>query len=304
MPCNWIPVQGRFSRPGLELRRKVFRKMPIHFGTDVWSPPQGWDHDYDWKAPPNQRCEGGATAFRYHRWGPMQRYRDVTTSITYTFYAHVPYVHVSSTMDFTEDRSARMVRMGEIVVDHSAKPGSAQNEGETPPADVFSHYAWPDAAGAVVERDVMASLDEEGWAALDGLARGALAILERDVPWVAAYDAERGYGMATLRRAQFAGNRLGGPIPHSAPCTYLSNYGWGFTYWSRPMVAPLGQRQTPLDRNTAIAAGTLFATEEALLVFEPGNDGGPAQERLKEVTEAQARFVRPLRFVYKGTGPW
>ena len=99
-------------------------------------------------------------------------------------------------------------------------------------------------------------------------------------------------------------NRLGGPIPHSAPCTYLSNYGWGFTYWSRPMVAPLGQRQTPLDQNTAIAAGTLFATEEALLVFEPGSPGEPAQERLKEVTAAQARFVRPLRLVYKGTGPW
>jgi len=274
-----------------------FRSTPIHFGADVWSPPQGWDHDYDWPAPPNQRCEGGTTALRYHRWGPMERYRDVVVSITYTFYAHVPYVHVSSTMAFTENRSVRAVRMGEIVVNHTRTPegGGEKEEGEA--RDVFPRMAWPDADGSIFVREVNAHRGADGRANVAGVVPGALGILDRDVPWVAGYNTAAGYGLASLRRSQFAGNRLGGPVPHSVPCTYVANYGWGFTYWSRPMVYPPGAKGTVLDQNTAVAAGTLFATEEALLVFEPDPELG-------QVRGAYERLVEPLRQQFKGTGPW
>ena len=132
---------------------------------------------------------------------------------------------------------------------------------------------------------------------VEGIAPGALGILDRDVPWVAGYEAEKGYGMATLRRSQFVGNRLGGPIPHSAPCTYVSNYGWAFTYWSRPMILPLGMKKTAEDQNMAVAAGTIFATEEGLLVFQP-------DAALSRVREHYRRFVEPLKLQYQGTGPW
>ena len=272
-----------------------YKTVPIHFGTDVWSPGQSWDHDYDWVRPPNENRTGGVLAFRYHRWGPLQHYRDVAVSITYTFYAHVPYVHVSSVMEFTADRSARAVRMGEIVVSHSRTPDAEDAEQESP--DVFTHYAWPNDDGSTAICEVDAHRDNEGQANLEGVARGALAILDRDVPWVAGYHADQAYGMASLRKSQFAGNRLGGPVPASAPCTYVANYGWGFTYWSRPMVYPLGEKGTPLDQNSAVAAGTIFATEEALLFFTP-DDG------LRGVSRAQRRFAEPLRLRFKGTGPW
>ena len=278
-------------------RRMFYNTIPCHFGTDIWSPPQGWDHDYDWAVPPNQKLEGGATALRYHRWGPLQTYRDVVVSITYTFFAHVPYVQVSSTMRFTKDRSARAVRMGEIVVSHSHAPAPNEKDAGGKSPEAFSHYAWPDDNHRVVTREINAYRGADGRANVEGLAPGALAILGRDVPWVAGYHLDKGYGMASLRRAQFAGNQLGGPTPHSAPCTYVANYGWGFTYWSRPMAYPLGAKGTPLDRNTAIAAGTLFAIEEALLVFEPDAE-------LRQVRDAHRRFTEPLRFQFKGTGPW
>ncbi|NIA14510.1 MAG: hypothetical protein GWP08_10545 [Nitrospiraceae bacterium] len=278
-------------------RRMFYKTIPCHFGTDIWSPPQAWDHDYDWAVPPNQRLEGGETALRYHRWGPLRTYRDVVVSITYTFYAHVPYVHVSSTMVFTENRSARAVRMGEIVVSHSRAPGPNEKDADGKSPEVFTHYAWPDDKQRVVTREINAHRDAEGRANIEGVAPGALAILDRDVPWVAGYHLDKGYGMASLRRSQFTGNQLGGPIPQSAACTYVANYGWGFTYWSRPMAYPLGAKETPLDRNTVIAAGTLFATEEALLVFEPDAE-------LREVRDAHRRFTEPLRFQFKGTGPW
>ncbi len=277
-------------------RLMLYRNVPTHFGADVWSPPQSWDHDYDWKAPPNHKLLRGPIATRYHRWGPFQHYTDVVASITYTFYAQVPYIHVSTVFDFTADRSVRAVRMGEIVVDHSRKPGVARdpaNEGR----EVFTHYAWPDEAGGVFSREINAHRDPDGMENVEGLARGAIGILERDVPWVAGYNTKLDYGMASLRLRQFVGNRLGGPIPHTAPCTYVANYGWAFTYWSRPMVYPLGLKGTDLDRNMALAAGTLFATEEALLVFEP-------DASLRVVREARQRLVAPLRHKFKGTGPW
>jgi len=278
-----------------EAPEMFYKTVPIHFGTDIWSPGESWDHDYDWAEPPHQKREGGPLALRYHRWGPLEHYRDVVVSITYTFYAHAPYVHVSSVMEFTADRSARAVPLGEIVVSHSRRPGAESEEGAPP--DIFTHYAWPNLDGSTAVREVDTCRDGEGQANVPGIAPGALAILDRDVPWVAGYHAAGAYGLATLRRSQFAGNRAGGPAPCSAPCTYLANYGWGFTYWSRPVVYPLGEKGTPLDQNTAIAAGTLFAVEEALYFFEPDED-------LRVVRDAHRRFSEPLRFRFEGTGPW
>lgn len=299
--ANLDPKSGALARSriagGGEQDWMFYRSVPMHFGVDAWSPPQGWDHDYDWTSPPNHRVELGPLVARYHRWGPMQNYPDVVVSITYTFYAHVPYIHVSSTMEFTKERSARAVRIGEIVVSHTHRAGPDERDADGKSPDVFTHYAWPTESGAATIIEVNAHRDEEGRANLEGVAPGTLAILDRDVPWVAGYHADRAYGMASLRRAQFAGNRLGNPVPYTVPCTYVANYGWGFTYWSRPVVYPYGMRTTPEDQNTAIAAGTLFAAEEALLFFKPDPE-------CLAVREAHRRFTAPLRLQFKGTGPW
>lgn len=288
---------ARRAGHGQDETMSMHQNIPIHFGTDAWSPPATWDHDFNWPAPPNQKRSGGAIALRYHRWGPMHSFRDVIASITYTFYAHVPYVHVSSTIEFTADRSTRAVRIGEIVVSHPARPGVGEQDGGKKIPEIFSHFAWPAEDGRVIVREINAHQDAEGWANVPGLARGALGVLDRDIPWVAGYHLKKGYGIAALRRSQFVGNRLGGPIPHTAPCTYVAKYHMEFSYWSRPMVYPLGLRGTPLDQNTAIAAGAFFATEEALLIFEP-------DATLGQVVQAHREFTKPLRLRYKGTGPW
>jgi len=294
--CGAIKTARRASQGQDEVMR-IRQNIPIHFGTDVWSPPLTWDHDFNWPVPPNQRQEGGPIALRYHRWGPMNTFRDVTTSITYTFYAHVPYIHVSSTLEFTADRSARAVRIGEVVVSHPPKPTPDGKEADKKIPQVFSHFGWPEEDGRVTTREIAAIQDADGWSNVPGLARGAVGVLERDVPWIAGYHAKKAYGIAALRRSHFVGNRLGGPIPHTAPCTYVAKYHMEFSYWSRPMVYPLGLKGTPLDQNTAIAAGTVFATEEALLIFEP-------DPTLRQVREAHRQFTKPLRFRFKGTGPW
>ncbi|MCF6286003.1 MAG: hypothetical protein L3K26_12535 [Candidatus Hydrogenedentes bacterium] len=274
-----------------------YKKIPIHFGTDIWSPGQSWDHDYDWPKPPHQKVEGGPLALRYHRWGPMQRYSDVEISITYTFYAHVPYVHVSSTMRIMQDRSSHAIRMGEIVVSHSRRPSANPDPEQEESPEVFTHYGWPDSDGNVVQREINAYRNELGQASVEARVPGGLAVLDRDIPWVAGYNMDEHFGLATLRKNQFAGNYLGRPTPQSAPCTYLGQYGWGFVYWSRPMVYPLGTANSLLDLNTAVAAGTFFGTEEALLTFKPSKS-------LDAVRTAHRKFTIPLRLEFKGTGPW
>ena len=276
----------------------AFRKRsPIHYGLDVWSAPVSWDHEHDWLVPPNQKGDGGPIAFRYYRWGPMPLYSDVISTITYTFYANSPYIHVSSTMEFTADRSARAVRMGEIVVTNTRKPKDDLQDTKKKFKDIFSHYAWPNEDGSAFSREINVNRDADGYANIEGLARGTLAILDRDIPWIAGYNLKQGYGIASLRKSQFAGNRFGGPILHSAPSTCIGNYGWGFVYWSRPMACPMGKKGTPIDHNMAVAAGTIYATEEALLIFEPDTS-------LSEVSKAHLKFTKPLRFQFKGTGPW
>lgn len=295
------PKSGAIFRARLAGRPEsedlFYRSIPIHFGVDVWSPPKNWDHDYDWQSPPNQKLDRGPLVTRYHRWGPLRHYRDVIVSITYTFYAYTPFIHVSSTMHFTENRSVRAVRMGEIVVAHShtALPNEKDADGKSP--DLLTHYAWPDLKGFTQTVEIDANRDSGGAANLPGVVPGALGILDRDVPWVAGYHAEKNFGIATLRKSQFAGNTLGGAAPQSAPCTYVSNYGWGFTYWSRPMVYPPGARGTPEDQNTGLAAGTFFGVDESLLFFKPEGE-------LHEVRDAHEKQAHPLRHAFVGTGPW
>ncbi|HOE10058.1 MAG TPA: hypothetical protein PLQ35_06465 [bacterium] len=272
-----------------------YQNIPIHFVADIWSPPERWDHDYDWDTPPHQELIQGPLMVKYTRWGPMSLYKDVMVYLTYTFYADVPYVEVTSMMEFTENRAARAVRMGEIVTTHLETP-DREAKRKQPLVPVFTHYAWPEGESMAV-CDIAAHLNENHEAEMPGLEKGALAILDRDVPWVAAYHAGNEYGMASLRKSHFTMNKLGGPVPYTVPCTYLGQYGWGFTYWSRPEVYPFGARQTPLDRNTVVATGTVFGNEEALLLFDPQDD-------LNEVKEYYTRFLNPLKLQFKGTGPW
>ncbi|MBN1351139.1 hypothetical protein JXJ21_17090 [candidate division KSB1 bacterium] len=293
--CGAIQTARRAGQDD-EHDMRFYQKLPMHFGADVWSPPAAWDHDYDWESPPNAHVIEGPVMVKYHRWGPLKSYQDVIVHLTYTFYAGVPYVKTASMMEFTENRSARAVRLGEIVVTHLASKGHSR-EPEIDSTDiVFTHYAWQE-AGKIVTREIAAHLDSQNVAVIEGIARGGLAILDRDVPWVAGYHTSKKVGIASLRKSHFVGNRYGNPIPFTAACTYLAQYGWGFTYWSRPEVYPFGLRKTTLDHNAVVSRGTLFAAEEALMIFEP-------KDNLKDVQNAYVSFTHPLKLQFKGTGPW
>ena len=292
--CGAI-VSVRRAGHGDDRMISFYQNVPIHFVADVWSPPQRWDHDYDWAEPPSEELITGPLMVKYHRWGPMSLYQDVVVHLTYTFYAGVSYVKVDSSMRFTKDRSVHAVRLGEIVTTHSELPEREANR-EEPLTPIFTHYAWPE-KGHVISREIDSILDVNHVARVGGYEPGAIAILDRDVPWIGAYHDEKDYGLASVRRSHIVMNEFGGPIPYTVPCTYVAHYGWGFSYWSRPEVYPFGPPKTLLDRDTVVSKGVLFANEEALVVFDPS-------DRLKEVREAHRQFTNPLKLQFKGTGPW
>ena len=289
-------LNARLARHGSDKAMDFYQKLPIHFGADVWSPPAKWDHDYDWNPPPQQRFDEGPLQVQYHRWGPLKRYRDVNVYLTYTFYAQVPYIKVVSMMEFTENRSARAVRLGEVVVTHAISPDHSRASEISSADHDFTHFAW--AEDSEVKRvDIGSKLNADGMAQVEGLAPGSLAVLDRDVPWVAGYHDEKGYGLASLRRAHFTGSKFGNPLPVTASSTILAQYGWGFTYWSRPEVFPFGMLHTKLDQNVIVSKGTTFSSEEALLIFEPTH-------QLESVSRAYQQFSHPLKLEYRGSGPW
>ena len=287
---------ARRAGQGNEGLISFYQGEPIHFGADVWSPPAGWDHDYDWQTPPNQKLVHGPIMIKYHRWGPLQSYKDVMVHLTYTFFSNVPYVVVSTMMEFTKNRSARAVRMGEVVVTYlPSKEHPSYSKIDTSDI-VFTHYAWPE-GDRIVTRDIAANSNSDNVAQIEGFARGGLAVLDRDIPWVAGYNALKKFGMASLRKTHFIGNKYGNPLPYTAACTYLGQYGWGFSYWSRPVVYPFGKRNSALDHNTVVSKGTIFASEEALLIFE-------SSDLNKNIRDAYIKYTQPLKLQFKGTGPW
>ncbi len=287
---------ARRASQGNEELISFYQGVPIHFGADVWSPPVSWDHDYDWKTPPNQQLIHGPIMIKYHRWGPLKSYQDVIVHLTYTFFTNVPYVVVSTIMEFTENRSARAVRMGEIVVTYMPSKEHPDYSKINSSDNVFTHYAWPEGE-RIVTRDIASHLDSKKVAQIEGFARGGLAVLDRDIPWVAGYNKLKKFGMASLRKSHFVGNKYGNPLPFTAACTYLGQYGWGFTYWSRPEVYPFGKRNTMLDHNTVVSKGTIFLSEEALLIFDPTNIN-------KNIRNVYTKYTHPLKLQFKGTGPW
>ena len=62
-------------------------------------------------------------------------------------------------------------------------------------------------------------------------------------------------------------------------------------------VYPFGKRNSTLDHNTVVSKGTIFASEEALLIFDPSDLN-------KNIRNVYTKYTHPLKLQFKGTGPW
>jgi hypothetical protein len=180
----------------------------LHWNPGVYAPPKAWIHASDWEPPAGYETRNGPIFCMTKRWGPFPYYPEVEASITYLFYAHVPYVLVTSTLDVLADIDVVALRNGEIVLNHN----------------VAREFAWKNSVGEI-NSVVIKERPRHPTRALD---------IEAVTPWFAWYNREIGAAFGVLDLDLAYMSRSGGPNQVEQPFRYMH---WGpWTYCARTLI--------------------------------------------------------------------
>ena len=109
-------------------------------GTGHWNPDTlgdngRWGHAFSWDPPERTHVSAdGPILYRITRSGRMPGWNpEVELSVTYSFWADVPYVRMASSMRVTDDYGSLALRNGEMVFD----------------AELFDAFAWKEKGGQI-----------------------------------------------------------------------------------------------------------------------------------------------------------
>lgn len=149
------------------------RDRALHWNPGVLIPERGWSNAHAWDPPEFYELEKGPVFVEVRRRGPLPLVPEVELAITYRVFAGCDYVWYGSALRSVKDVGIVSLRTNELVFDEG----------------FMTRLAWPD-SGRV--RDVP----------LSGLPKvnrhGDVLRLPPGVPFVAAYDPEKGIGAATV----------------------------------------------------------------------------------------------------------
>lgn len=233
----------------------------LHWNPDVYAPPRTWMHASDWNPPAGYKTMGGPVFFMTKRWGPMPLYDEVEVSITYTFYAHNPYILMTSTIHVLKDIDVIALRNGEIVLNHN----------------VVREFAWkkPDGKiGSVV-------IKERPRHPTRGL------IIEADALWLAFYNRELACALAGINLNLSYTRRSEGLARVEQPYIYMH---WGpWAYCSRPLIYTFA---TPNPQRVIRAPGDSIYYEK--MAFLPTRLGSSDEDRFEPVERRQRMLASPL----------
>lgn len=213
----------------------------LHWNPGVYAPPRTWIHASDWNPPEGYRTLGGPVFFMTKRWGPLPLYPEVLCSITYVFYAHLPYLLLTSTLDVLKDIDVVALRNGEIVLNHN----------------VVREFAWKNSTGEV-NSVVIKERPRHPVRALD---------IEALTPWFAWYNRELGaaFGVMDLELAHM--RRSEGLSRVEQPYRYMH---WGpWTYCARPLIYTFATNNP--QRVIRAPGGSTYYEKMAILPFRLGH---------------------------------
>jgi hypothetical protein len=232
----------------------------LHWNPDIYAPPRIWSHASDWDPPANVTTISGPIFFMIQRWGELPDYPDVQCSVTYTFYAHQPYLIMQSVTDILEDLDVRALRNGELVLN----------------LNVAREYAWKEPNGSV---KTLRFVDhpKEPRRAID---------IPADSPWWAFFNRDEHAALSGIILDSSAYQR-GGGLARMEPYITLK---WGpFAYCVRPLVYTYNS-QNP-QRVVRVPASSTYSER---LAFLPIRLERSDAKRFAPIDAIQQRLAGPL----------
>ncbi len=215
----------------------------IHWNPCLYSPPHTWTHTSDWENPPYIE-ESGPLFYSIRIAAPLPFYPQALCSVTYHFYANVPYILVQTTIDITENMFVQALRNGEIVFNKK----------------VFKNVGYKTMDGRVEAIDL-------------GQTRihpDHVIALRPDTPWVTFYNQDKGVAFANLYLDLAMTNVEGGEASAEQPFIYIQNGPW--YYLARGLVYSFGTNNQ--TRMLPVRKGSVYTERIAFYPFSFKKDEG------------------------------
>jgi hypothetical protein len=236
-------ITEKESRTRLE--HKLETNGSVHWNPGVYSPPHAWYHTSDWENPSFVEVSGPVVDM-VRIAAPLPHYPNVLASITYHFYAGVPYILVETTIDITDNLFVQALRNGEIVFNKK----------------VFNRAGYKTMAGEVRTIDLTRTR----------MHPEHVVTLRPDVPWVTFYNDATGVAFANLYVDLTMTNLEGGEASATQPFVYIQNGPW--YYLARGLVYSFGTNNQ--TRMLPVRRGSVYYERNAFYPFVFKKDQGYA----------------------------
>jgi hypothetical protein len=227
------------------LEHKLETNGSVHWNPGVYSPPHSWYHTSDWENPTFVEVSGSVVDI-VRIAAPLPYYPNVLASVTYHFYAGVPYILVETTIDVTDNLFVQALRNGEVVFNQKVfnRAGYKTVEGEVRTIDLTRTRMHPE----------------------------HVVTLRPDVPWVTFYNETTGVAFANLYVDLTMTNLEGGEPSATQPFVYIQHGPW--YYLARGLVYSFGTNNQ--TRMLPVRRGSVYYERNAFYPFVFKKDQGYA----------------------------
>jgi hypothetical protein len=272
----WLHEQsGCISK--IQLKPSGERRCPVlsnslnhalHWNPDSFGDNGIWGHVFAWNPPERVVVAArGPLLYRITVSGRMPEYTpQIDASVSYSFYAGVPYVRVTTVMKVRDAMAASAIRNGELVVD----------------THLVDHFVWEEKNGQVRRiRTLHGPNFQDEWAER----------VDHDVHWLAMTSEADGYGLGVAVTDSLAFNPDQGEATNHRLAYYLyyhHNWSVPLTYFTRAWVYPFSDYQK--GPNLPVSAGSTYVERMGIMPFYL-HDG---DDRYETITSAGARLRNPL----------
>ncbi|MFQ5794821.1 MAG: hypothetical protein ACE5JP_07215 [Candidatus Bipolaricaulia bacterium] len=215
----------------------------IHWNPGCYAPPRAWSHASDWNPPDHFTETAGPIFLMRQYWGKLPfEIDEISASVTYLFYAHNPYMVISTTLKIDAAITVQALRNGEFVFKK----------------DQFDEFIWKDNTGEVGRLKLAEARPHPGQAVR----------IAPNVPWLALLNREGGYGFGGISLS-YVNERLNeGLVRITQPHFYIEIGPW--VYWCRPLINTFITNNP--QRMVRVPEGCLYLERNAYLPFQLNPD--------------------------------